>query len=65
MIRHSLSGGDGTRLAKGLKMFAAAEMLQVGVGDYKVGGEHGSCDLAAVCAVADEGVNQAGALCWL
>jgi hypothetical protein len=36
-----------------------------GLLDDEVGGEHGGGDFAAVAAVADEGVDEAGGGCWL
>ena len=53
------------RLAKGLQILPAADVLQMGVGDDEIGCEHGGGDFAAVEAVADEAVNHARALSWL
>jgi hypothetical protein len=62
VIGHLLARCDRARLAEGLEVVAAAEVLQVRVGDGEVGGEHGRGDLAAVAAVADKAVDQAFAL---
>lgn len=40
-------------------------MLEVRIGDDEIGCEHGRGDLAAVGAVADEGVDKARFLGWL
>lgn len=65
VVGHGVARGDGTRLAEGLQVVLAAEVLEVRVGDGEVGCEHGRGDFAAVGAVADEAVDQAGALGWL
>ena len=65
VVGHGVARGDGPRLAKGLKVVAAAHVLEVRVGDGEVGCEHGGGDFAAVGAVADEAVDQTGALGWL
>ena len=65
VIGHGVARGDGTGLAKGLQVFAAAQVPEVSVRDGEVGREHGRGDFAAVGAVADEAVDQAGALGWL
>ena len=64
-IGHVVARADGALLAPGLEVVAAAQVLQVRVGDGEVGCEHGRGDFVTVRAVADEGVNQAGALRWL
>lgn len=65
VVGHIIARGDRTRLAEGGQIGAAAQVLQVRVGNGKVGGEHGRGDFAAVRAIADEGVNQTRALGWL
>ena len=65
VVGHGVARGDGARLAKGLKVVAAAQVLEVRVGDGEVGCEHGRGDFAAVRAVTDEAINQARALGWL
>ncbi len=65
VIGHVVAGADGALLAPGLEVVAAAQVLQVRVGDGEIGCEHGRGDFVAVRAVADEGVDQAGALGWL
>lgn len=65
VIGHGVAGADGAVLAERLEVVAAAQVLQVRVGDGEVGCEHGRRDLAAVGAVADEGGDQAGTLGWL
>jgi hypothetical protein len=57
--------GNGARLAESLQVFAAAQVLQVRVGDGEVGCEHGRGDFVAVGAVADEAADQARAMGWL
>ncbi len=61
-IGHVVAGAYGTLLAPCLEGVAAAQVLEVRVGDGEVGCEHGGGDFVAVGAVADEGVDQAGAL---
>ena len=56
IISHVVARGDSVRLAEGFQIVAASYVLQVGVGDGKVGCEHGRGDFAAVGATADEGV---------
>lgn len=53
------------RLAVGLEIVAAAQVLEVSIKNGEVGGEHGGGDFAAVFAVADEGVDHAGLFGWL
>lgn len=65
IIGHVVARGDRVRLAEGFQIVAAADVLEVRVGDGKVGCEHGRGDFAAVGAIADEGVDQARALGWL
>jgi hypothetical protein len=40
-------------------------VLQILVVDGEVGCEHGGRDLAAVCTIAHEGIDEAWALGWL
>ena len=65
VVGHLAARGDGFGLAPGGQVVAAAEVLEVGVGHGEVGGEHGGGDFVAVAAVADEGVEETGALGWL
>ena len=65
MIGHGAPGGDGVVLGEGFEVGSAAEVLEVGVGDGEVGGEHGGGDFVAVGAVADEGGEEARAVGWL
>ena len=65
MVRHRVARGNGLAIAPGLEVVTAAEVLEVGVVDGEVGGMHGGGYFVAVGAVADEGVDEAGALCWL
>ncbi len=60
VVGHGSVQADAVVLAPGLEVVLAAQVLQVGVGDDEVGGEHGGGDFAAVGAVADEGVDEAG-----
>ncbi len=64
-VSHSITRGDGVRLDEGLQVIAAAQVLQVRIGDGKVECEHGRGDVVAVRAVAYEIVNQVRALGWL
>ncbi|KAF7966236.1 hypothetical protein HWV62_39459 [Athelia sp. TMB] len=65
VVGHGVARLDGARLAPGREVIAAAQVLQVRIVDGEVGCEHGRRDFAAVRAVADEGVDQAGAFDWL
>lgn len=65
VVGHGVARLDGARLAPGREVIAAAQVLQVRIIDGEVGCEHGCRDFAAVRAVADEGVDQAGAFGWL
>ena len=62
VVDHGVARANGTMLAEGLQIVAAAQVLQVGVGDGEVGCEHRRGDFAAVRAVADEGIDKAWAL---
>lgn len=62
MVGYGVSRRDGAALAEGFEVGAAAQVLEVAVGDGEVGGEHGGSDFVAVGTVADEGVDEAGAL---
>ena len=57
VVGHAIAGGDGAGLAEGFQVVAAAQMLQVRVGDGEVGCEHRRSDFVAVRAVADEGID--------
>ena len=48
VVGHGVAGADGAVLAEGLEVVAAAQVLQVRVGDGEVGCEHGSGNLVAV-----------------
>jgi hypothetical protein len=61
VVGHGAARADCARLAEGREVLAAAQVLQVRVGDGEVGREHGRGDLAAVGAVAEEGTDQARA----
>jgi len=65
VVGHGVVRDDDARLTEGVQVVAAAQLLQVRVGDGEVGCEHGRGDFAAVRAVANEGVDQACALDWL
>jgi hypothetical protein len=45
-------------LSEGLQVVAAAQVLQVRIGDGEVGCEHGRGDFPTVHAVADKGVDE-------
>lgn len=60
VVGHGVAGGDGLVLAVLRELVLAAEVLHGVVGDDEVRREHGGSDLAAVGAVADEGVDEAG-----
>lgn len=62
VVGHFRPGNGSLVLAPALQIVLATNILDVGVVDGEVGGEHGSGDLAAVEAVADEGVDQTWAL---
>lgn len=53
------------RLAKCFQVVPTAKMLEVRIGNDKIGCEHGRGDLAAVGAVANEGVDESRLLGWL
>lgn len=63
-VFHVVSCCDGSVLAKAGQFLFAADMLEVLVVDYEVGGEHAGGDLSAVGAVADERVDESGARGW-
>lgn len=65
VVGHGVARGDGARLAEGRQVVAAAQVLQVRVGDGEVGCERGRGESVAVGAVAGGGVDQARALDWL
>lgn len=54
IVGHVLTRSDRARLAKCGQLVAAAEVLQVRIGDDKVGCEHGRGDFMAIRAIADE-----------
>lgn len=62
VVGHQAARCDSFRLSKRLEVFLPAQVLQVSVGDGKVGCEHGRGDFATVGAVADKGINQAGTM---
>lgn len=62
VICHLVARGDRLGLAPATEVFLAAQVLEVLVVDSEVGCEHGRCDLAAVCAVAHECVDETWAL---
>lgn len=64
-VGHLVARGDRLGLAPAAEVLLAPQVLQVLVVDGEVGREHGGRDLAAVCAVAHEGVDEAWALGWL
>lgn len=57
MVGHHFAGSDRFLLAELCEVLAAANVLDVCVGNGKVRCEHGCSELAAVGAVADESVN--------
>lgn len=65
VVGHGVARGDGARLAEGRQVVAAAQVLQVRVGDGEVGCERGRGEFEAVGAVAGGGVVQARASGWL
>ena len=54
IVGHVLTRSDRARLAEGGQLVPAAEVLQVRIGDDKVGREHGRGDFMAIGAIADE-----------
>ena len=65
VVGHGVTRSRGARLAIGSQLVAATEVLEMRVAHDEVGGKHGGGDFAAVCAVAEECIDQARALCWL
>lgn len=59
LVGHGLARAYPLRLAERLEAVLPARVLKVRVLDGEVAGEHGRRDLAAVDAVADEGVDDA------
>ena len=57
MVGHFASGANSTGLSKGLEVLFTADVLQMRVGNNKVGREHGRSEFPAVGAVTKEGVN--------
>lgn len=62
VVCHLVARGDGLGLPPAAEVLLAAQVLEVLVVDGEVGCEHGRCDLAAVCTVAHECVDEAWAL---
>jgi len=62
-VFHVVARGDGVVLAEARELVFATGVLEGFVLDDEVGGEHACRDLAAVGAVADEGIHQAVAFC--
>ncbi len=62
IVGHQLARGDGARLAESRQVVAAADVGEMYVEDGEIRGEHRRRDLAAVGAVANKGVEQAGPL---
>lgn len=62
VVCHLVTRGNRLGLAPAAEVFLAAQVLEVLVVDGEVGCEHGRCDLATVCAVAHERVDEAWAL---
>ena len=58
-VGHAIPGGGRRGLAPFLDLFLSTDISDMGVLGGEVGGEHGRRYLAAVGAVADEGVDQA------
>ena len=65
MVRHRVVLGNAMRLAEGLQVVAATQVLEIFIVDRKIGCEHGRGDLTTVGTIADEGVDQAWTLSWL
>ena len=55
-VGHAVPRRDGVGLNKGAQVVLATDEFDVVVGHHEIGGEHRGSDLAAVEAVADEGV---------
>lgn len=64
-VGHLAARCNGIGLPKGSEILLSAYVTKVIVLDSKVRGEHGGCDFAAVCAVADKGVDEARAVSGL
>lgn len=65
VVGHVVARANRLGLAIRRQIVAATLVRQVGIVDGEVGCEHGRGDLAAVGAVADEGVDQSGFFSWL
>jgi hypothetical protein len=57
VVLHRVAAGDGLALRELGELVAAADVDRLGLLGDEVGGEHRGGDLAAVAAVADEGVD--------
>lgn len=62
MVLHRVARGDSLALGELGELVLAADVLDGGLVDDEVRGEHGCGDLAAVGAVADEGIHEVLAL---
>lgn len=58
VVLHRVACGDGVVLREFGELLAATDVLGGGLFDYEVACEHGGGDLAAVCAVTDERVDE-------
>ena len=65
MVRHGVPARDGLVLRPLGEFVLAAGVRGFGFFDDEVGGEHAGGDFAAVGAVADEAVDEAGTFGWL
>lgn len=59
VILHSIAGSDGVVLGEFGQLVLATDVLRGGLLDDEVGAEGGGGDLAAIRAVADEGLDKA------
>jgi hypothetical protein len=62
VVCHGVAGSDGTRLAVGREVVAAAQVGQVRVGNEKVGRKHGASKFSAVATVAGKRCHETRAL---
>ena len=64
-VGHLVARGDRLGLTPAAEVLLAPQVPEILVVDGEVGCEHGCRDLATVCAVANEGVDETRALGWL
>ena len=65
VVGHGVTRLDGFRLAPGLQVLLAAEVLKVFVVDSEIRCKHGRGDFVTIGTIADEGLYKTGALSGL